>query len=359
MNILFLNSAKRGWGGNEKWTRMAATALQEHHGIFLAYRDERIGERFPVRRFRLPFLAEIDPATIAALVSIIRREKIDLLIPTKRKDYVLAGIASRLTGTANILRLGIDRPLQGGLIQQLVYGTMAEGIIVNAERIKRTLSRTPWLDPEKIAVIYNGLDRETLELEAREPYTKPYPFTIASAGALTSRKGFDFLIRAFARHCKERPGSQAGLVIAGEGEERPSLEALAASLGIAGKVRFEGFLRNPYPMMLAADLYVSASQSEGISNALIEAMALGCVPVTTRSGGAEESVRNGENGYLVDFGDEAALAAVISRLETDATLSEKMAHNAALQVARQFSMERMRDELASFCRSVIERKKHP
>jgi len=75
---------------------MATIALSQKNRVFFAYRDHLIGERFPVQKFRLPFLAEIDPITIAKLMAIIRKEKIDILVPTKRKDYVLAGIAAKL-----------------------------------------------------------------------------------------------------------------------------------------------------------------------------------------------------------------------------------------------------------------------
>jgi len=111
MNILFLNSAKRGWGGNENGPGWPPSRCHKKQGLF-AYRDHLIGERFPVQKFRLPFLAEIDPITIAKLMAIIRKEKIDILVPTKRKDYVLAGIAAKLGDASSIMRLGIDRPIK-------------------------------------------------------------------------------------------------------------------------------------------------------------------------------------------------------------------------------------------------------
>lgn len=358
MNFLFLNSARHGWGGNEKWTRLAAEALSASHGVSLAYRDESLGARFDVQKHRLSFNGEVDPFTIASLVRIIKRERIDVLIPTKRKDYVLAGIASRLTGSANVIRLGIDRPMKGTVIQQIVYGRFADGIIVNAEKILQTLEASPWIGREKIRVIYNGLDRKQLDEDSRQPYTKPFGFTIAGAGALISRKGFDYLIRAFGRFVRQCPEAvDAGLVIAGEGPERPELERLAQTLSLHTRVVFTGHLENPYPLMLASDLFVSASQSEGLSNALLESMYLGCLPISTRSGGADEVIADDANGFLIDYGDEERLALLMKKVYEDKRLRTAFAEEAKKTVTERFSIERMRDEIIRFCETAVARRR--
>jgi len=357
MNILFLNSAKRGWGGNEKWTRMATIALSQKNRVFFAYRDHLIGERFPVQKFRLPFLAEIDPITIAKLMAIIRKEKIDILVPTKRKGYVLAGIAAKLGGASSIMRLGIDRPIKNTFVHRLVYDWLTDGIIVNAEKIRNTLLQAPWLPTKKVRVIYNGLDREELDNGARQPWPKPFPFTLSAVGSLTPRKGYDYLIRSFATFLSQAPNAEAGLVIAGDGLERHPLESLARKLGIADRVRFEGFQVNPYPIMKGSDVFVSASQSEGLSNALIESMYLGCVPVSTRSGGADEIIRNGENGILLNYGDESQMAAAIMQLYRNPDLRETLALQAEKNAREQFSMAEMERSLIEFFTDTLSNKK--
>ncbi|NTV61878.1 MAG: glycosyltransferase [Chlorobiaceae bacterium] len=349
MNFLFLNSARKGWGGNEKWTLLAAKALDERNGVSLAYRDSRLGERFPVKKFRLPFIAELDPLTLFGLVRIIRRERIDVLIPTKRKDYVLAGLAGRMSGAVNILRLGIDRPLPDSLLHRLIYHWLADGIIVNAEQIKQTLCRTPWIQPDNIRVIYNGLDCRELEKSTQENYPKPFTFTVVSAGALIARKGFDFLIRSFARFLELSPDAQAGLVIAGDGPERKELEALAARLHISEKVLFKGFLQNPYPLMKTSDVFVSASKSEGLSNALLEGMFLECVPVSTFSGGADEIIEDGENGFLVTCGDQEKLAAILEELYRNPASRRSIASAAQKTASQKFSISGMKQEILDFC----------
>ena len=138
MNFLFLNSA-RTWGGNEKWVRLAATSLQTEHQSYLAYRSPIVGNNIPVKQYMLPFRHEADLSTLASLVRLVYRHKIDVLIPTKRKEYVLAGIVSMICGCSNILRLGIVRDLSGKPFQAFVFNRLADGVIVNAEPVKEKL----------------------------------------------------------------------------------------------------------------------------------------------------------------------------------------------------------------------------
>lgn len=359
MNFLFLNSASRGWGGNEKWTKMAAEALAGEHLVMLAYRDPAIGDHINVGKVRLPFRSEFDLATIFSLVRLVRQKSIDIIIPTKRKDYVLAGLVGRLTEATNILRLGIDRPLKNTPVQRLIYGWLTDGIIVNADKIRQTLEKTSWLDIGKVRVIYNGIDREKLKTDSETPFEKPFAFTIGAAGALIPRKGFDYLIRSFARFSTGDGGlADTGLVIAGTGPERESLEQLAVDLGVAGRVRFTGHLANPYPMMRACDLFVSASTSEGLANVLLESMALHCAPISTLSGGADELIDDGRNGFLVRYGDEKRLAEIFGELYKNPAKVASVAASAHETILQRFSIERMRKDLLKFFTTILDRKKN-
>ena len=90
-------------------------------------------------------------------------------------------------------------------------------------------------------------------------------------GRLTAQKAFDVLIEAFAQVRKSQP---ARLLILGEGEERPMLEALIRQLGLEQDVDLPGFVSNPYPYMAHAALFVLSSRWEGLPTVLVEAMSL-------------------------------------------------------------------------------------
>ncbi|MEI6650949.1 MAG: glycosyltransferase [Chlorobiaceae bacterium] len=355
MNILFMNSA-RTWGGTEKWTRMAAEAVAEHHKTVLVYRREIVGERFSIPKFRLPCLSHIDLYTLIMLVRIIRKENIEVIIPTKRKDYMIAGLAGKITGKAVILRLGADRTLRWPW-QRLMYHTLTDGIIVNAEKIKQTLLDTGYIPQGKIKVIYNGLDTDDIDRRRNEPVNKPFPFLISALGRITHNKGFDFLLRSFARFLALSEAKDAGLIIMGKGADMEEFRSLANKAGIAGQVIFTGFMQNPYPMLAISDLFAMTSTNEGLSNALLEAMYLNCVPLSTYAGGVREVITDKKNGFLFDYGDEKKLAELFRMLYNDEKQRIQVAKAAQERVIQQFSIPVMATEVAHFCSETIESRK--
>lgn len=138
---------------------------------------------------------------------------------------------------------------------------------------------------------------------------------LAASGRMTRQKDFSTLLRAFARVRRAR---EARLLILGEGEQRPALEALARELGIAADVDMVGFVSNPYPYVRQADLFVLSSRWEGLPTVLIEALALGVPAVSTDCpSGPREILAEGRYGALVPVGDDEALAgAILAALDT-------------------------------------------
>lgn len=350
MNVLFLNSSRR-WGGTEKWVSLAVRSLSEKTGVFLACRNPELWSDAAVRPIRLPFLFEADPFTVFRLVRLIQRHRIRVLVPTKGKDYALAGIASRLTGARNVLRLGIVRKIDNRWFLRLVYRTWTDGIVVNAERIRSVLAESPFVKPEFIRVIYNGVDAESVRRQSEESASAlpEFSFTAGSMGELSKRKGMDKAIRGFANFRLRVPGSgKAGLVIIGDGPERPALERLARELGVSDAVRFTGFQGNPYPFLRRCDVFVMTSHNEGIPNALLEAMALGKPVVATPAGGTDELIRNGDNGILLGDPSPESVGSALADLYGDVRKRKRIAENGRRTVETDFSLERMRDELLDF-----------
>jgi glycosyltransferase involved in cell wall biosynthesis len=359
VNFLFLSSARR-WGGNEKWTRMAAHALAKGHGVRLAYRTPAVGSRFEVPGHRLPFLNEADLVTLAGIARIVRRHRVDVLIATKPKDYVIAGVVSRLLRRRTLIRLGIVRDLRNSPLNDLVYNRLNDGVIVNAPEIKETLLRSRYMRSKRIRVIFNGIDGDELDALAAQGGSRAgaFPFTVCAMGELSARKSFDVVIEGFARFL--RPAGpdaiDAGLTIIGEGQNRPQLEALARSLGIAGRVVFTGSLENPFPVLRSSDVFVQGSKNEGISNALLEAMYLGNAVISTSAGGSRHAIEDGESGFLVDAPDRAGqIGHLLARLYLDPELRRRTADAGRQSVARKFLLSRMTEEIVDFASEATSR----
>lgn len=354
MRILFLNSA-RVWGGNEQWTWLCVRELNRlGHAAFLAYRRETVGGRFNVEKIRCPFFNEADLWTLWRLYRFVKRENIQCLVPTKRKDYVLAGWLRMLTGIPCLLRLGIVRDVSKDPFQRFVLSRMCDGIIVNAAAIRDVLCRVGGVPENKVRVIYNGVDTQVVKrlAESASGPVRFFPFQLCGTGMLTARKRFDLLIRATWHLAEELGVKEAGTVIVGDGPERRSLEALADRLGIRARIRFAGHLENPFPLVAASDIFVSASEAEGLSNALLEAMALGKPVVTALAGDAAVAVTDGINGLLWRDRSPKTLAKLLNDLYHSPELRSALGEQAARTVRERYSTERMAKEVAQFCQEV-------
>jgi glycosyltransferase involved in cell wall biosynthesis len=199
----------------------------------------------------------------------------------------------------------------------------ADGIIAVSKGVADDLAQVIKIPRERIQVIYNPIvtpdlfTRSTALLE--HPWFKSgEPPVLLAVGRLTAQKGFDILIRALAQVRKDR---LARLIILGEGEERPALEALVKDFRLEQDVLMPGFVPNPYPYMAKAAAFILSSRWEGLPTVLVEAMSLGTPIVSTDCpSGPREILEDGKYGQLVPVGDPSALATAIEKALTIETL---------------------------------------
>jgi glycosyltransferase involved in cell wall biosynthesis len=174
---------------------------------------------------------------------------------------------------------------------------------------------------DKLARIYNPVDVELVKRMARasgNPFSGPGPFLV-TAGRIAPEKGLDLLLEAMPAVVKNFPNAR--LFILGEGPLQSQLQAQADRLGLSN-VTFVGFQRNPWGYLKYADLFVLPSRYEGLSNALLEALALGTPAVVTDNAGAiREIQRVYASIVLVRQENPTALAEgislALSRLKSD------------------------------------------
>lgn len=199
---------------------------------------------------------------------------------------------------------------------QLFY-PWAQAVVAVSHGVAEDLVRLSALPPSKIHVIYNPVVTPELVARAQEPLTHPWfapgePPVILGVGRLTAQKDFSTLIRAFSLVRKERP---ARLIILGEGEDRPHLEALVNELGLEADVALPGFVDNPYNYMNRARVFVLSSRWEGLPTVLIEALAAGAPGIVSTDcpSGPSEILQEGKLGTLVPVGNIQAMATAILR----------------------------------------------
>jgi len=196
------------------------------------------------------------------------------------------------------------------LLRKTVY-RFADVVTANSEGALDTMRA--YVPDRKLALVRNPLTmpntRTTGDTTIHRFFQSP---TVLSVGRLTPQKGYDVLLRAFARldgRCNWR------LAIAGDGELKEELFTLARKLGIAHRTDWMGSVKDPFALYREAEFMVLASRFEGVPNVLLEAMVCGLPAIVTNgSPGPLEYVEDGHNGIIVDVEDDGALAAAMEAL---------------------------------------------
>ena len=209
--------------------------------------------------------------------------------------------------------------------------------------------------PDRVVTVYNGIDLDRIRSAADcEDFPSGQGPWIGTVGHLKRLKGQQTLINAFSGIREQFPG--AGLVIVGDGPHRPALEARAAELG--GGVHFLG-ARNDVPAVLSRlDLFVLPSDSEGMSNALLEAMGAGCAAVATKVGGNPEVLQHGVQGLLVPPGRPGPMAEACLSLLKDPELRARMGRAGEKRVAERFTVDRMAAQMGDLYESLTNGARH-
>lgn len=196
-----------------------------------------------------------------------------------------------------------------------------------------------WMPKNKKTVIYNPFfvsKNASSEIEIPTG-VDPERKWIMSMGRLTEQKGFDILLRAFAKVAPKYPDWQ--LIILGEGELRNELEGLKAELNLNDRAVLPGRVKNPFLLMERAQFFVMSSRFEGFPMAHGEAMLCGLPIIATDCpSGPKELIRDGIDGILIPNQDEAALTVAIERLITNPEEREKFAKSAP-EVGTRFSLK--------------------
>lgn len=175
---------------------------------------------------------------------------------------------------------------------------------------------------DAIEVVPNGVD---LELYAPDPVVAEFDRpTVLYLGRLQRYKGVDLVIRAVAR--LRALGVDLRFVVAGKGDDRPRLEALAASLGVVDAVEFRGFVSEAEKVELfrRSWVHVLTSPKEGWGISVVEAGACGTPSVASDAPGLRDSVQDGTTGLLVPHGDVEALADALGRILADGDLRGRL-----------------------------------
>ena len=288
---------------------------------------------------------------IFTLANVFRNNRIDVVHSHNWQTYLYASLAARLARVPILIhgehghddlaaarrRLWIKRRL-APLVTQFV--TVSEDL---AGELQET-----WNIPrDRIRTIPNGVELPAVAPEPgvdvrRELGLAPEHEVVISVGGVRRVKDYSTLIRAFARVHATRADTR--LVIVGadcDPELHEELARLASMLGVQEAIRFTGLRLDIYRLLGAADVYVNSSIFEGMSNTILEAMAMRRPVVATRAGGNVELIEDGRTGFLVPPRDPETMAQRIDLLLSDPGRRRAIGDQARAYVESRHSMDRM------------------
>lgn len=234
------------------------------------------------------------------------------------------------------LRTEVVRAVQQYVVQHAVY-------VITPSNYFKTIVSTWGVAPERLKVIYNGINRAAAEEPAQEPL---HPYMV-SVGRMVPWKGFDGLIQLVA----DMP--EWHLVLVGDGPERKRLEQLAVKKGVADRVRFTGALTRTKTLgwCAAADAFVLNTSFESFSYQIVEALSVGAAIVTTRIGSIPELVQDGVEGVLVTPDDLPAFRAALSTVVSEKEVWDER-RSTARQKSESFSVSRTIEELVALLKTI-------
>jgi len=231
-------------------------------------------------------------------------------------------------------------------------------VICNSRMVRDDIQQSFRIDPEKLHVIYNGVDTEHFHPRERDALRGPMRAELGAhprdtvflfVGSGYARKGLAAAIDALAA----TGNKHLWLAVVGRDREAGRFLARAARAGVGDRVRFLGAREDVRPLYAAADCFMLPTRYDPFPNAVLEAMAMGLPAIVGRRCGAAEIVRPGENGWICQPDDAIGLARLMG--EADRELRGERLPAAARATAERLSLEVMVTQLTELYASLAER----
>jgi glycosyltransferase involved in cell wall biosynthesis len=349
--VLHLSSSS-GPGGAEAVVASLAAGLSpsRHRSLVCLFRDgwlrERC-ERLGLETHVIPIRGMLDVGWLRRFTRLLRDREVALVHAHEFGANTYGTLAARLARVPVVATVHGRSYYADNGRRRLAYRVVSRTarMVAVSEDVKRFLVESAGVPAARVRVVHNGIDTASPVADATrarllaELGIQPGQGIVTVVGSLYDVKGHRHLLDAVPEIVKACP--TAVFLLAGRGDREAALREQARSLGIDGHVRFLGLRRDVPALLAIADLFVLPSLSEGLSIALLEAMAAGRAVVTTRVGGNPELVVDGETGVLVPPADAPALASAVSRLLADRAEAGRLGDNGRRHAGSRFSLVAM------------------
>jgi len=345
-------SSSSGPGGAEAVVAGLASGLDpaRYRSVVCLFRDGWLRERcdrLGLETHIVPMRGMLDLGWFRRFRALLRGRDVALIHAHEFGANTYGTLAGRLGGLPVVATVHGRSYFTDRGRRRLAYRLVSRAatMVAVSEDIKRFVVEATGAATDRVRVVHNGIAPATPLTEGEraglraELGIQPEDRVVTVVGSLYPVKGHRYLLEAAPRILRACP--TAVFLIAGRGACERELRAQARELDIEPRVRFLG-LRGDVPGLLAiADVFVLPSLSEGLSIALLEAMAAGRPVVTTRVGGNPELVVDGETGVLVPPADVERLASALVGVLSDAATARRLGENGLRRVRSRFSIDGM------------------
>jgi glycosyltransferase involved in cell wall biosynthesis len=298
--------------------------------------SNRVAPNFPSLRREMSSLLQRLPVLQIRLLLALRRGRYDVCVAHGVQAALVCWLAASLPGATKFVYVHRGAKSREGShpLFKLVYRPF--NAIAGVSKASAA-SLLPLASGRRVLALENGIDWRGLKTRAGPlPEKEPQRLQLICVGRLMPDKGQQIILEAFAQLIARH--SEARLVVVGEGPDHEGLLALTDRLGLTGQVKFVGHVADVPARLAASDIFLHASKSEGMSNAVLEAMALGLASVVGEAPGVSECHIEGETGFVVDRTPEDFARRLITLAE-DPGLRRRMGEAARKRVRALYSIE--------------------
>jgi glycosyltransferase involved in cell wall biosynthesis len=299
---------------------------------------------FPVKALQRMKSHRFDPWIIRDLYRLIKTEKVEVvhthLYDGNKYGRLAAGLARVPCLISHYHNVYVRRRTKYHLINRAL-SLLNDRILAVSQAVKESVVRFDRIAPERIEVLYNGIDPSRFEgdfqdSDVRQKFgVKPEDFLIGVVARLEEQKGHIYLFRALTQLLPAFP--QIKVLIVGDGSRRSALEFSVREMGLSERVLFVGTRKDIPEILAALDLFIQPSLWEGFSLAILEALAIGAPVVATAVGGAAEVIRPGIDGLLIPPGEVSSLIATVREVILDPRKYREMGQRGKQTVGQKFT----------------------
>jgi glycosyltransferase involved in cell wall biosynthesis len=352
LSLLFIDTEKVWRGGQAQLLTLINGLYQRGHKIQLICQPQTLLQtraiELGIPTYPMSIQNDVGFISLIQLIIAFRRLAPEIVAFNTPRPILIGSLASRFASVnARIVFRRVNFPLRKNFLTRFKYTWGIDCIVAISESIRLQLE-VSGIPSSKIRTIYEGMDLSIYPQNPdREKSGSEKPTVVGTVAHLSPEKGIQYLIEAASLIRDVR--RKIRFVVVGDGACLPEIKALTQKKGLGDVFQFAGFHSNTSQFMKTFDIFVLPSLSEGLSSAILEAMATSLPIIATEVGGIPELVKNGDNGLLVAPADPESLSLAIQRLVDNPDESRRMGLRGRNRMEEQFTLERKIEETEQLC----------